>query len=82
MQVQDVMNKGVRFCSPETNLAAVTQIFWEQGCGAVPVVENGRAIGMITDRDVSIALGTRNATPFALGDVLPTLRSIAARVAH
>jgi CBS domain-containing protein len=60
MKVQDVMVKDVRFCSPDTNLAAVTQIFWEQGCGAVPVVENGRAIGMITDRDVAIALGTRN----------------------
>jgi CBS domain-containing protein len=61
MKVQDVMVKGVRCCKPDTNLAAVTQIFWEQGCGALPVVENGRVIGMITDRDVSIALGTRNA---------------------
>jgi CBS domain-containing protein len=61
MKVQDVMVKGVRFCEPATNLATVAQIFWENGCGALPVVENGRAIGMITDRDVSIALGTRNA---------------------
>jgi CBS domain-containing protein len=61
MKVQDVMVKGVRFCTPDTNLATVTKLFWEQGCGALPVVENGRAIGMITDRDVSIALGTRNA---------------------
>ncbi|HEX5228736.1 MAG TPA: CBS domain-containing protein, partial [Bryobacteraceae bacterium] len=30
-------------------------------CGALPVVENGRAVGMITDRDIAIALGTRNA---------------------
>jgi|ERR1700722_12647484 CBS domain-containing protein len=60
MKVQDVMLKSVRFCNPDMNLAAVTQIFWEQGCGALPVVENGRVIGMITDRDVSIALGTRN----------------------
>jgi CBS domain-containing protein len=61
MKVQDVMVKGVRFCTPDTNLANVAKIFWEQGCGALPVVENSRAIGMITDRDVSIALGTRNA---------------------
>jgi len=61
------MVKGVRFCNPDTNLAAVTKIFWEQGCGALPVVENGRAIGMITDRDISIALGTRNAKA---GDML------------
>jgi CBS domain-containing protein len=61
MKVQNVMVKNVRFCKPDTNLAAVAKIFWEQGCGALPVVDNGRAIGMITDRDVSIALGTRNA---------------------
>ncbi len=61
MKVQDVMVKGVRFCTPDTNLATVAKFFWEQGCGALPIVENGRAIGMITDRDVSIALGTRNA---------------------
>lgn len=60
MKVQDVMVKNVRFCTPDTNLATVAKIFWEQGCGALPIVENGRAIGMITDRDVSIALGTRN----------------------
>ena len=61
MKVQDVMVKNVRFCYPDSNLATVAKIFWEQGCGALPVVENGRTIGMITDRDVSIALGTRNA---------------------
>jgi CBS domain-containing protein len=60
MKVQDVMVKSVRFCNPDTNLATVAKIFWEQGCGALPVVENGRAIGMLTDRDISIALGTRN----------------------
>jgi CBS domain-containing protein len=60
MKVQDVMVKSVRFCAPDTNLGTVTQIFWEQGCGALPVIENGRTIGMITDRDISIALGTRN----------------------
>jgi CBS domain-containing protein len=61
MNVQDVMVKSARFCSPETNLATVAKIFWENGCGALPVVENGRVIGMVTDRDISIALGTRNA---------------------
>ena len=34
---------------------------WEDRCGALPVVDdNGRVISMITDRDISIALGTRN----------------------
>jgi CBS domain-containing protein len=55
------MVKDVKFCSPEFNLAAVVEILWKQGCGALPVVEGGRVLGMVTDRDICIALGTRNA---------------------
>jgi len=63
MKVQDVMIHNVRFCNPEMNLAAVSEILWKAGCGTLPVVENNRVIGMITDRDISIALGTRNVRP-------------------
>jgi CBS domain-containing protein len=54
------MVKDAKFCSPKLNLAAVAEILWKQGCGTLPVVENGRVLGMITDRDICIALGTRN----------------------
>jgi len=60
MKIQDVMINNVRFCSPEMNLATVAEILWKAGCGTLPVVENGRVVGMITDRDIAIALGTRN----------------------
>ena len=60
MKVHDVMVKDVKFCSPVTNLAAVAEILWKEGCGTLPVVENGRVLGIITDRDICIALGTRN----------------------
>lgn len=60
MRVEDVMIQNVKFCSPEMNLAAVAEILWKSGCGALPVVDNGRVIGMITDRDIAIALGTRS----------------------
>jgi CBS domain-containing protein len=54
------MVKDVKVCSPITNLAAVAEIFWKENCGTLPVVENSRVLGMITDRDICIALGTRN----------------------
>jgi len=60
MKVQDVMINNVRFCNPDMNLAGVAETLWKAGCGTLPVVENGRVIGMITDRDIAIALGTRN----------------------
>jgi predicted transcriptional regulator len=34
---------------------------WEKDCGALPIVTDGRkTIGVITDRDIAIALGTRD----------------------
>jgi CBS domain-containing protein len=52
--------KDVKVCSPAMNLAAAAEILWKEGCGTLPVVENGRVLGMITDRDICIALGARN----------------------
>lgn len=61
MKVQDVMTKEVKFCRPETNLAAAAAMMWENDCGALPIrADSGKAIGVITDRDIAIALGTRN----------------------
>jgi CBS domain-containing protein len=66
MKVRDVMIKNVKFCSPATNLAAVTEILWKAGCGTLPVVDSGRVVGIVTDRDIAIALGTRNVKPSEL----------------
>jgi CBS domain-containing protein len=67
MKVQDVMNKSPKFCSPSTNLAAVTELLWSGGCGALPVVDSNREpVGIITDRDICVALGTRNRRPSEL----------------
>lgn len=60
MKVRDVMVKEVKFCSPDTNLGAAIETFWKEGVGSLPVVEDGRVLGLITDRDIAIALGTRN----------------------
>jgi len=61
MKVHDVMTEDVKYCRPETNLGAAAAIMWENDCGALPIVADGeKAIGMITDRDIAIALGTRN----------------------
>jgi CBS domain-containing protein len=67
------MTKGVSFCSPGTNAAAATEIMWTRNCGALPIVEDGRGvIGMVTDRDLLIALGTsnRNAADLPVGEVM------------
>ena len=61
MTVQDVMTTPAVACKPGMNLAEATALFWENGCGALPITsETGELIGIVTDRDICIALGTRN----------------------
>jgi CBS domain-containing protein len=49
------MSREVIACTPATDLARVGWLLWEGDCGALPVVEEGRVLGMITDRDLALA---------------------------
>jgi len=74
MQVRDVMTKRTVSCNPDTNLAEAAVLMWKNSCGFLPVIgEGGNVIGVITDRDISIALGTRNQRPaeVRVWDVMP-----------
>ena len=64
MKVVEVMTKEPAYCGPETNLAAAIEILWNRDCGVLPIVDSqGKVVGLVTDRDVCIALGTRNRMP-------------------
>ena len=62
MKVKDVMTRDLRTCSPDTTCAEAAGLMWDGDCGILPVVENGALVGVATDRDMYIALSTRNAT--------------------
>jgi CBS domain-containing protein len=64
MKVGDVMTNSPASCSPETNLAAAVEILWNRNCGVLPIVDsNAKLVGVVTDRDICVALGTRNQLP-------------------
>ena len=61
MKVQDIMTTAPETCRPATNLAVAVERLWSADCGALPVTdEDAKLAGIITDRDICIALGTRN----------------------
>jgi CBS domain-containing protein len=61
MLVKDLMTRKVSSCRPENNLAELVEMMWNQRCGALPILDDtGRVTGIVTDRDICIALGTRN----------------------
>ncbi len=64
MKVRDAMMRTPAYCSSETNLGAAVEILWNRNCGILPVVDSKqRVIGLVTDRDLCVALGTRNRLP-------------------
>lgn len=59
-RVRDVMSREPRTCSPQDRLNTAAQQMWEHDCGVLPVVDDdGRAVGMLTDRDICMAAYTR-----------------------
>jgi CBS domain-containing protein len=79
MLVRDVMRRSPASCAPGTNLAAVTEQLWACGCGALPVVDAaGKVLGIITDRDICVALGTRDRRPSEITAEQAMSRAVAA----
>ena len=61
MKIKDIMTVEPRTCSPDTSLAAAAALMLGGDCGILPVVDDGRLVGVVTDRDMYIALATRDA---------------------
>lgn len=59
MNISQMMNREVQTCSVEDCLDAVASKLWDHDIGSLPVVSDGRVIGMITDRDICMAAYTQ-----------------------
>jgi len=54
MKVQEIMSTNVETISPASSLRATARKFSNMNVGALPVVDDGKLVGIITDRDVSV----------------------------
>ena len=52
MKVKDAMHKGVDWVSPETPVTELAKLMRDHDVGAIPIGENDRLVGMVTDRDI------------------------------
>jgi CBS domain-containing protein len=52
MKVKDVMHKGVEWVGPETPVAELAKLMKSKDVGSIPIGENDKLIGMVTDRDI------------------------------
>lgn len=52
--VRDIMSTDVQYCTPLDNMYEVAVKMREFNVGAIPIVDQGRLVGMITDRDLVV----------------------------
>lgn len=52
MKVREAMHQGARWVSPETTVPELARLMREHDIGAIPIGDNDRLIGMVTDRDI------------------------------
>jgi CBS domain-containing protein len=56
MNVENVMTRAPKTCSPSDKMSQAVQLMWDHDFGCVPVVDgNGRLAGIVTDRDACMA---------------------------
>lgn len=53
----DVMTSSPRTCSVYSAVLEAVMIFRDADCGAVPILDEGKPVAVLTDRDVALALG-------------------------
>jgi CBS domain-containing protein len=54
MKVKSSMHKGAQWSSPDTPVKALAKTMLEKDIGAIPIGENDRLVGMVTDRDITL----------------------------
>ena len=54
MRVSEAMTRDVRLCTPGQTIREAAKTMADIDAGSVPVSENDRLVGMITDRDIAV----------------------------
>ena len=63
MRVSEAMTRDVRVCHPRQSISEAARLMAELDCGVLPVGEQDRLVGMITDRDIAIRAVAQDKSP-------------------
>jgi CBS domain-containing protein len=71
MHIRDVMTLNPRTVTPSDTIQNAACIMRDEDTGVVPVVENGRTVGMVTDRDIVVrAVADGSATTRPVSEIV------------
>lgn len=54
MKISEVMHQGCKYCGTSDSVAEAAKLMASEDVGVVPIAENDKMVGMLTDRDIVI----------------------------
>lgn len=63
MRIADAMTRNVQLVNPTQSIVEAAQMMADCDCGSLPVAENDKLVGMITDRDIVVRALARGKSP-------------------
>jgi CBS domain-containing protein len=63
--IKEVMTRDVRACEPNATVADAAKVMAQEDVGPVPIVEDGRLVGIVTDRDIVVRVVAEGRDPNA-----------------
>jgi CBS domain-containing protein len=70
MNIRDIMTPNPRTVTPDDSIESAARIMRDEDTGAVPVVQDGRPVGMLTDRDIVIRAVAEGGSGRSVRDVV------------
>jgi CBS domain-containing protein len=61
--IKEVMTSEVKACEPDTSVSEAAKVMAKEDVGPVPVVEEGRLTGIVTDRDIVVRVVAEGRDP-------------------
>jgi CBS domain-containing protein len=73
MKVSEAMSRDVRIASPSQPICEIAKLMADMDVGVLPVGENDRLVGIITDRDIAVrAVANKKSPETSVRDVMST----------
>jgi CBS domain-containing protein len=72
--IKEVMTRDVRACEPNATVADAAKVMAQEDVGPVPIIEEGRLVGIVTDRDIVVRVVAEGRDPNAttVGEIAST----------
>lgn len=61
--IREVMTAEVRACEPGTTIVDAAKVMAREDVGPVPIVQDGRLVGLVTDRDIVVRVVAEGRDP-------------------